>query len=135
MSLQVYRTRQAIARSANKWTLHQTIPRVAASSISAINPTWNPSSVIIPTQNFDIDANQSRPQIPRGALAFYREIFPPTECRAYRARLDDEGTERERAMLGAAGPEAVYIWDLDEVACSPEVILMTSEEDVNVSQI
>lgn len=52
--------------------------------------------------------------LPRGHLAFYRRIMPPTDCIAFRARLDHEGTERERAVLGTAGEEAVFIWDLDD---------------------
>ena len=52
--------------------------------------------------------------LPRGHLSFFRRIMPPTDCIAFRARLDHEGTDLERAVLGTAGEEAVYIWDLDD---------------------
>ena len=53
--------------------------------------------------------------LPKGHLAYYRTINPPTPCRAFRARVDHEGQlGKARAVLGTAGQEAAYIWDLDE---------------------
>lgn len=64
---------------------------------------------------------------PRGHLSYYRTIKPPTSCIAFRARVDYEGEEGERAVLGTAGEEAVYLWDLDEVG-RVEVIRIKEED-------
>ncbi|WWD16419.1 hypothetical protein CI109_100845 [Kwoniella shandongensis] len=52
---------------------------------------------------------------PRGHLTYFRTIRPPTDCLAFRARIDKENVEGQaRAVLGTAGEEAVYIWDLED---------------------
>ncbi|WVQ93502.1 hypothetical protein IAU59_000576 [Kwoniella sp. CBS 9459] len=51
---------------------------------------------------------------PRGHLTYYRTIRPPTECFAFRARVDKEDTEDERAVLGTAGAQGAYIFDLED---------------------
>ncbi|KAK8861662.1 hypothetical protein IAR55_002485 [Kwoniella newhampshirensis] len=52
---------------------------------------------------------------PRGHLTYFRTIRPPTNCLAFRARVDHEDVEEDaRVVLGTAGEEAVYIWDLED---------------------
>ena len=48
----------------------------------------------------------------RGHFTYFRTIQPPT-CIAFRARIDQEGTSRERAVLATAGPTAICLWDLE----------------------
>ncbi|WVF65873.1 hypothetical protein IAT40_000610 [Kwoniella sp. CBS 6097] len=54
------------------------------------------------------------PTPPRGHLTYYRTIRPPTECFAFRARVDKADTEGERAVLGTAGAQGAYIFDLED---------------------
>ncbi|OCF40071.1 hypothetical protein I317_06146 [Kwoniella heveanensis CBS 569] len=51
---------------------------------------------------------------PRGHLTYYRTIRPPTECFAFRARVDRADTDDERAVLGTAGAQGAYIFDLED---------------------
>lgn len=97
--LYVYRTQPAIARSTRPNPPGHRRPRGAIYGESL---------------NSDIDMESHTGPLPRGHLSFYRQIIPPTDCIAFRARLDNEGTAQERAVLGTAGTEAVYIWDLDD---------------------
>jgi hypothetical protein len=44
-----------------------------------------------------------------------RTIKPPTACDAFRVRVDHEDDEGlERPLLGTAGEEAMYLWDLED---------------------
>lgn len=70
---------------------------------------------MFPTSHTHASFNAKTDPLPRGHLRFYRKITPPTLCNAFRARVDHEDIEgKERAVLATAGPEAIYIWDLDE---------------------
>ncbi|WVQ77400.1 hypothetical protein IAR50_007085 [Cryptococcus sp. DSM 104548] len=51
-------------------------------------------------------------EVPRGHLTFYRTIHTPSDCFAFRARTDREGTDEERPMVGFAGPTHAYIYSL-----------------------
>lgn len=104
LTLQVYRTQPAISRSSHP-SPSCPLPREAASSLSHTHPTWKPQST---------HTTSETEALPRGHLAFYRKITPPTACRAFRARVDREVTDQERVMLGTAGEEGVYLWDLDD---------------------
>ncbi|ADV25222.1 hypothetical protein I305_05875 [Cryptococcus gattii E566] len=48
----------------------------------------------------------------RGHLTYYKTLRPATECWAFRARMDKEGQEGERPVLGTAGREAIYLFGL-----------------------
>ncbi|OWZ74506.1 hypothetical protein C365_06841 [Cryptococcus neoformans Bt85] len=48
----------------------------------------------------------------RGHLTYYKTLRPATECWAFRARMDNEGQEGERPVLGTAGREAIYLFGL-----------------------
>lgn len=76
---------------------------------------------------------QSPPFLPDGGLAFYRQVTPPTPCHAFRARLDGEGTKDERVILGTAGQEAVYLWDVEDENQEPEVITFPEAVEITVS--
>ncbi|WVO14733.1 hypothetical protein L204_102371 [Cryptococcus depauperatus] len=49
---------------------------------------------------------------PRGHLTYYKTIRPPTDCWAFRARVDRECQEEERPVVGLAGEQAIYIYGL-----------------------
>ncbi|KIR31992.1 hypothetical protein I307_04890 [Cryptococcus deuterogattii 99/473] len=56
---------------------------------------------------------QGSTEIPhRGHLTYYKTLRPATECWAFRARMDKEGQEGERPVLGTAGREAIYLFGL-----------------------
>lgn len=96
-ALEVWRTQHAINRSSHKTPIGE-------SSLSSTVKSHTHSGF-----------NKSTVPLPRGHLAFYRKIVPPTPCIAFRARVDYEDVEgKERAVLASAGEEAIYIWDLDE---------------------
>ncbi|ODN87138.1 hypothetical protein L198_07140 [Cryptococcus wingfieldii CBS 7118] len=48
----------------------------------------------------------------RGHLTYYRSISTPTDCFAFRARTDREGTDKERPVVGFAGATHAYIYGL-----------------------
>ncbi|ODO04923.1 hypothetical protein I350_05533 [Cryptococcus amylolentus CBS 6273] len=48
----------------------------------------------------------------RGHLTYYRSISTPTDCFAFRARTNREGTDKERPVVGFAGATHAYIYDL-----------------------
>ncbi|WVR03739.1 hypothetical protein IAU60_000734 [Kwoniella sp. DSM 27419] len=62
------------------------------------------------------DGRPARP--PRGHLTYYRTIHPSTECFAFRARVDEQGTEgEERVVLATAGAKFAYVYDLADGTC------------------
>lgn len=117
-ALEVWRTQQAIGRSTRKTTSAES--PLSATLYSHTHPDFT---------------KKTRP-LPRGHLAFYRRIVPSTPCIAFRARVDYPGEEgKERAVLGTAGQEAVYIWDLDEEGRVETIPTGLSEERIQVSPI
>ncbi|ORX34848.1 hypothetical protein BD324DRAFT_635358 [Kockovaella imperatae] len=99
LTLQVYRTQSAINRSNHPTPAPNQRPRLTASAVGS--PGFN--------------GKTWARALPRGHLLYYRTISPPTECHAFRARVDREG-QKERAVLATAGSEALYIWDLDDAS-------------------
>ena len=96
--LYVYRTQQAISRSAH--------PNP---------PSRRPHGALYGESiSTDIDMTTHTGRLPRGHVAYYRHIIPPTDCIAFRARVDNLGKPNERAVLGTAGEEGVYLWDLED---------------------
>ncbi|KAL7424670.1 hypothetical protein Q5752_000354 [Cryptotrichosporon argae] len=51
--------------------------------------------------------------LPKGHLAYFRTLVPPTSCNAFRARVDREFQDGERAVVATAGSDAAYVWDLE----------------------
>lgn len=109
--LYVYRTENAIKRSSRSTPPASRRPRGAEWGISSRG----------------INMAEHAGPLPRGHLAFYRQIIPPTTCRAFRARIDRAGTPEERAVLGTAGIEAVYLYDLDDPSLVETIPLESSE--------
>jgi hypothetical protein len=96
-ALEVWRTQNAVDRSSDKKLNNKSdlCDTVHSHTHSSFNKTTQP--------------------LPKGHLAFYKKIDPPTPCIAFRARIDQENVEgKERALLATAGSQAVYIWDLEE---------------------
>lgn len=110
--LYVYRTKPSLARSNHPSPARNRVPRDAL-----------PCEATSGTQD------------DRGSLEFYRLIIPPTWCRAFRARVDYEGTPDERAVLCTAGSAGVFVWDLDDVNRVDTIPFdPTDHTDINVSR-
>ena len=101
-ALEVYRTHSAITRSSRPTPPPAKRSNLSRTSHSLSNPTYRPDQ-------------PSSVKLARGHLAYYRTIAPPTPCIAFRARVDYEDEEgKEKAVLGTAGAEAAYLWDLED---------------------
>lgn len=102
----VYRTQAAVDRSSHPPPPPSARPEMSYKYVgSMIDPHYEPKE----------DWAQTGRKLSRGHLSWYRAITPPTECVAFRARVDHKGVPgKERAVLATAGEEGVYLWDLDE---------------------
>jgi hypothetical protein len=72
------------------------------------------------------------PALARGVLAFYREIippnYPPSPALPFKVRVDAEGTEKERVMLGMATEHHIYLWDVEDENKAVEIFEIPQEE-------
>lgn len=72
----------------------------------------------------------------RGHLTYYKTLRPATECWAFRARMDKEGQEGERPVLGTAGREAIYLFGLaDAMVETIQIQHQHVDRDISVSLI
>lgn len=72
----------------------------------------------------------------RGHLTYYKTLRPATECWAFRARMDNEGQEGERPVLGTAGREAIYLFGLaDNRVETIQIRHQHVDRDISVSLI
>lgn len=72
----------------------------------------------------------------RGHLTYYKTLRPATECWAFRARMDNEGREGERPVLGTAGREAIYLFGLaDDRVETIRIRHQHVDRDISVSLI
>ena len=116
-ALEVWRTQNAVNRSANKGLNNK------SDLCDTVHSHTGPS--------FD----KTTQPLPKGHLGFYRKIDPPTPCVAFRARVDQEDVEgKERALLATAGSQAVYIWDLEEGELVETIRTDLSGDRIQVSQ-
>ncbi len=98
----MYRTQAAITRSNHPTPSPLKRSRLSRTARSHTHPSFHPDQ-------------PSTSKLPRGHLAYYRTIKPPTACNAFRVRADHEDEEGlERPVLGTAGEEAMYLWDLED---------------------
>ena len=97
-ALEVWRTGEARARDS--------LPKVGQSPLSATAVSFTHPKVFCP--------NRPDGPLPRGHLAHYQTLQPPSRCLAFRLHVDKADTPDAKAVVAACGSNAIYIWHLEE---------------------
>lgn len=121
--LRVFRTQSAITRSPRPCPPYAEIPESVRTSVAPLEPSWSVASTTAPKGKTNTTAQHAaKTYLPRGGLAYYRDIPMASVFNRFCVKVEHEGTRLERVVLALMGEQQVALWDLDDVDAPAEVI-------------